>query len=131
MYAVRSKSGRVVRRFATQREALAYVRRIRTARSPLFDAETLSDWRQEGGQEAASAMDVNEIRNALGSTPSAKEIEAWLLAGKKKPYLKLPAGANAAQRVEIVRAWARGWAEYTAWALANPKAYEKVMEEGE
>jgi len=73
---------------------------------------------QTGRQDAANAMDPNEIRDALGDAPTAGAIKKWLLdelsVADMEGTLEFPEEASEAQKKELLSLWADGWASYAA-----------------
>jgi hypothetical protein len=89
-------------------------------------ARELPYWHATGRQDAGNVMDPKEIKEELGAKPSAKAIKSWLLRefvdvndnqlfeGLLDTQL---ASLTKAQRVELLDAWAQGWAEYASSAM--------------
>ena len=83
-------------------------------------------YRQTGGQDAANAMDPNELKEALGSkTPSKAAIKTWLLQEATPDDLNIEDNLDPgetvtqAQKRELYDAWADGWSLYASNWLKN------------
>jgi len=88
-------------------------------------------WYATGRQDAGNVMDPRELKGALKtSTPSQKQIKAWLLRESFDDWVKqadLDPSLTEAQVSEIIDAWTNGWSEYAAAWMKN--AHEEDEEE--
>lgn len=80
-------------------------------------------YRQTGSQDAANAVDVNELEEDLGAKPTAKDIKAWLLKNctptDMESQLEFPDEATEREKYELLDAWADGWAGRAASIMAR------------
>lgn len=100
-------------------------------------AKEIPSWRSTGSQDAANVLDPKEIRQDIGSLPSAAEIKEWLIGGADpedyEGALEFPEAATEAQKQALLEAWGEGWATYAASYMRSDfeeRAEESIFYEG-
>ena len=87
-------------------------------------------WVRTGHQDANNTMDVQEIRDDLGSRATVAQIHDYLLEDKSlrdfEGALEFPEGTTEAERRELLDAWATGWAE-----MAHAAVRDNIEEQAE
>jgi hypothetical protein len=93
-------------------------------------------YRRTGHQDAANVMDPNEIRSALGNTPTKAQIKNWLIGGyEPKDFeggLEFPENTTEAQKQTLLEAWADGWSEHAheyMRTFLEERAQDRIFEE--
>lgn len=93
-------------------------------------------YQRTGAQDAANAMDPNEIRDEVGITATKAQIKNWLI-GDYGPEdfeggLEFPEECTEAQKQTLLEAWADGWSGYAhsyMRTFLEERAQDRIFEE--